>query len=503
VQGRNFFALEVIRELEAPCVTVGVDKLVAEATKLLGSEHVTTNLAIRRGYLARSVMGIRAGVAEAVIKPGTTAEVQALVKLCNKYKVPISPYSGGLSGGYAQPLKDEGIIMDMVRFDHILDIDTDARYVVVEPGVTAGQVWAYFRKEHPDYAPPIPDGAPPRATLIGDALERGFSLVTSKYGPQGRMINGLEVVLPRGDIIYTGSWAMKGIKPFYPWGPGPDFTGLFLGAQGTMGIVTKAAIRIIPHPHYIDLVAYDYDTPEDMTTHTLACLRKEVGAMVQGGNWWLVPSRKDAREVPTTLAEWRKTKYYVPAWMMNFELWAHTEKEMESQKAIIAEEAEKAKKAGSTVKDYALIPAAKEVRLTKPNLIAVPYAMHRAGFVFITWYLPFKDTAEFCNLAVKTMEKHDIPPVIWVASIEQGRQCICMPIVCFDSRTEAGYHQVEAWDREATTLFHKKGWMNYRPNALIHWPAMKPLMPEYVGFLKELKHLVDPNGIMHPGRLAV
>jgi len=476
---------------------------VEEAEKLLGSEHVTTNLAIRRGYLARSVMGIRAGVAEAIIKPGTAEEVQEIVKLCNKYKVPISPYSGGLSGGYAQPLRDEGIILDLGRMNRILEVDIDSRYVVVEPGVTSGQVWAYFRKNYPEWAPPIPDGAPPRATLIGDVLERGFSLVTNKYGPQGRMVNGLEVVLPRGDIIYTGSWAMRGVKPFYPWGPGPDFTGLFLGAQGTMGIVTKAAIRIIPHPPYIDLVAYGYDTPEDMQNHTLAVLKKEVGVMVQGGNWWLVPSRRDAREVPTTLEEWRKTKYYVPAYMMNFELWAHTEKEMESQKEIIAQEAQKAKQEGSSLEEWKLHPAAKKVRLTKPNLIAVPYAMHKAGFVFITWYLPFKDTAEFVRLSEQTLMKHDIPPVVWVAGIEQGRQCIGMPIVCFDSRTEEGYEQVERWDREATDIFHKRGWLNYRPNALIHWPAMCKLMPEYVKILRELKQLWDPNGIMHPGRLAV
>ncbi len=480
-----------------------MDKLVAEASKLIGDKHVTTNLAFRRSYLARSVMGIRAGIAEAIIKPGNAEEVQGIVKLCNELKVPISPYSGGLSGGYAQPLRDEGIILDLVRLNNIIEVDIDNRYVVVEPGVTSGQVWAYFRKEYPEWAPPVPDGAPPRATLIGDAVERGFSLVTSKYGPQGRMINGLEVILPRGDKIHTGSWAMKGVKPFYPWGPGPDFTGLFLGAQGTMGVITKAAIRIIPHPPHIDLVAWDYDNPEDMTDHTLAVVKKEVGVMVQGGNWWLVPSRKDEREVPTTLEAWRKEKYYIPAWMMNFELWAHTEKELESQHDIIQEEADKLIKQGRSMKPWELHPAAKAGRLKKPNLIAVPYSMHRAGFVFITWYLPFADTAEFSNICVETMEKHDLPPVVWVSSIEQGRQCIGMPIVCFDSRTEAGYEQAEAWDRETTEIFHKKGWLNYRPNAFIHWPAMRPMMPEYVGMLKELKDLWDPNRIMHPGRLDV
>ena len=491
------------RSLEATSLPGNIDKFVEEATKIIGSEHITTNLAMRHSYMARSVMGIRAAVSEAIVKPADTKETQAIVNLCNKYTIPISPYSGGLSGGYAQPLKPEGIILDMVRLNNIIEVDEDSRYVVVEPGVTAGQVWAYFRKHHPEWAPPVPDGAPPRATLIGDALERGFSLVTSKYGPQGRMINGLEVILPRGDIIYTGSWALKGFKPYHPWGPGPDFTGLFLGAQGTMGIITKAAIRIIPHPPYIDLIAYDYDTPEAMQNHSMAVLKKEVGVMVQGGNWWLVPSRKDEREVPKTIEEWRKQKYYIPEWLMNYEIWAHTEKEMENQKEIVEEEAKKIRKAGDKAEAMELNPRAKAVRLTKPNLIAVPYAMHRAGFVFITWYCPWKDCAEISRVSVETMEKFDIPPVQWVASIEQGRQCISMPIITFDSRTEKGYEQAEAWDKYFTKIAHKKGWINYRPNAFIHWPAMRPLMPEYVKMLKELKELWDPNSIMHPGRLAV
>jgi FAD/FMN-containing dehydrogenase len=188
---------------------------------------------------------------------------------------------------------------------------------------------------------------------------------------------------------------------------------------------------------------------------------------------------------------------------MNYELWAHTEKEMQSQMDIIEEEAKKIRDTGEKAESMELHPRAKAVRLTKPNLIAVPYAMHRAGFVFITWYCPWKDCAEISRISVETMEKFDIPPVQWVASIEQGRQCISMPIVTFDSRTEKGYEQAEAWDKHFTEIAHKKGWLNYRPNAFIHWPAMKPLMPEYVKMLQELKALWDPNGIMHPGRLEV
>jgi FAD/FMN-containing dehydrogenase len=91
----------------------------------------------------------------------------------------------------------------------IVEVNTDARYVIVEPGVRAGEVWAYFKKYYPEWAPPIADGAPPAATIMGDAIERGFSLVTGRYGPQADMVMGMEIVLPTGELIHTGSWALE------------------------------------------------------------------------------------------------------------------------------------------------------------------------------------------------------------------------------------------------------------------------------------------------------
>ena len=65
--------------------------------------------------------------------------------------------------------------------------------------------------------------------------------------------------------------------------------------------------------------------------------------------------------------------------------------------------------------------------MLKPNKIAIPYALFKGSFLFITWYTPWRDAAEFCRIAEEKMEKYGIPPVLWVASIEHGREAICMP----------------------------------------------------------------------------
>jgi len=483
---------------------VPVDPKIIEALEsIVGPEYVTTDEVILASYVSKGIMGLEAQRADIVVRPKYVEEVRRILMLANEHKIPVTPVAGGLSGGYACPtVKPGGILLDLSRMNRILEVDTDARYVVVEPGVRCGQIWRFFRDNYPEWAPPIPDGAPPAATVLGDALERGFSLVTSKYGPQADLVLGLEVVLPTGDILRTGSWALPGAKPFYRWGLGPDFTGLFLGSQGTLGVVTKMAIKIVPHPEHKDIVALAFEDPETMQKVTLRILKKEVGVMVQGGNWWLVPTRMDHEsKLPHDYEFWKKRG--VPKYFMNFEIWGITKEHLELEKKIIDEEVKAAKSKGEVVDYWKLHPRQVASRLKKPNKIAIPYAKWRGAFLFITWYLPWKGLAEFMKICEQKMEEYGFAPVIWVASIEHGRECIGMPIVCFNNRDPDDIQRVIEFNRETTEIFLDKGWINYRPDAKIHAPAMYSRAQGYYYWLKKIKQLFDPNGIMHPGRLCL
>ena len=186
---------------------------------IVGKQYVSDNPAIRASYLAKSVMGLESQIAEVIIRPRYTEEVRKILVWCSTRKIPVSPISGGLSGGFGCALiKPGGVQLDLSRMNRIIEIDEDSRYAIIEPGVTAGELWAYMEKYHPAFCPPIADGAPPAATVMGDAIDRGFSLYTSSVGPQGDNFMGGEVCLPTGDIIKLGSWAFHGVKPFYKWG---------------------------------------------------------------------------------------------------------------------------------------------------------------------------------------------------------------------------------------------------------------------------------------------
>lgn len=332
-------------------------------------------------------------------------------------------------------------------------------------------------------------------------------MVTGRYGPQADMVMGAEVVVPTGDIIYTGSWALPGAKPFYKWGIGPDLGGLFLGAQGTMGVITKAAVKIVPHPHYKTVVAYGMDNPYDMQDATLEVSKYEMGiadhcVMVQGGNWPLVMTRWPQDRVPNDYEFYKKIG--ISEWWMNFEVWAHSQEELNFVTKRIDEIMKDYEaRTGHKLPQQVLHPKQIASRLKKPNKIAIPYSLWNAGFLFITWYTPWKDCAEFAEIYNEKMVEHGFPPVMWIASIDHCRQAICMPIVCYDATKPESVDEVQKLNRETTEIFLEKGWVEYRPDPYVHAPLMYGKAETYHRILKKIRAIWDPNYIMHPGRLAI
>ncbi|NHI92912.1 MAG: FAD-binding oxidoreductase [Candidatus Lokiarchaeota archaeon] len=500
-----------------------VDETVyKKMVEIVGEEYVSwDNRPMMYSYMSRGIMGIRAGPPDLVIRPIKVEEVQQILKYCSDHKIPVSPMAGGLSGGFALPLLENGgILLECSRMKRIIEVDTDDRIIIVEPGVRAGEVWAYMKKFYPEWAPPIADGAPPAATIMGDAIERGFSLVTSRFGPQADLVMGMEVVLPTGDVLRTGSWGLEGVKedyqgqkkdgcakPFYKYGLGPDLHSLFFGSQGAMGVVTKAALKIVPHCHFKTVKAYGFENWADACDATLLASKLEMGiadhfVMVQGGNWWLVPTRYQKDKIPKTYDYYQKLGFQ--EFFMNFEIWAHSQEELDFvckklDEVVLEKFAPNAK---GKVIEQKLHPIQIASRTKKPNKIAIPYGQWEQGFLFITWYTPWAEAAECVELYCKKMEEYGFPPVMWLASIDHCRECIIMPIFCFDSRKVEDFKRIEACEEDCTKLFLERGWVNYRPNPTIHAPLSYAKAPIAYKMLKACKKVLDPNMIMHPGRLA-
>jgi glycolate oxidase len=177
----------------------------------------------------------------AVTLPTSTEQVAAIVKLAAEAGLPVTARGAGtgLSGGAVT--QEGGIIVALTRMDRILEIDREDRTALVEPGVINLELSEAATPQGMFFAP---DPSSQRAcTVGGNVAENSGGPHCLKYGVTSNHILGLEVVLPDGRVVWTGGRA--------PGAPGYDLTGAIVGSEGMFGIVTKALVKLTPHPEAI------------------------------------------------------------------------------------------------------------------------------------------------------------------------------------------------------------------------------------------------------------
>ncbi|RCK71777.1 MAG: Glycolate dehydrogenase [Ignavibacteriae bacterium] len=191
---------------------------------------------------------------EVVVKPFEAQQISELMKLANEFKIPITPRGGGtgLSGG-ALPIYG-GICLSMEKFNRIIEIDEKNFQAVVEPGVITQKFQEEVEKFGLYYPPdPASRGS---CMLGGNITENSGGPHAVKYGVTKDYVLALEVVLPDGNIINTGARTLKNVT-------GYNLTQLFIGSEGTLGIVTKITVRLIPLPKYKKVLLAGFNSIED------------------------------------------------------------------------------------------------------------------------------------------------------------------------------------------------------------------------------------------------
>ena len=186
---------------------------------------------------------------EVVVKPETAEEVSKIIKLANREKIPVTPRGGatGLCGGCVPSFG--GIVLSLENMNRILQIDMDNQMAVVEAGVTLSDFYAAV-EETGLFFPPHPGD---EGAMIGGviATNAGGSRAV-KYGVIRNYVRGLEIVLPFGKIINLGGKLMKSTM-------GYNLLNLLIGSEGTLGVITKAIIQLMPSPAVIRSLVIPYD----------------------------------------------------------------------------------------------------------------------------------------------------------------------------------------------------------------------------------------------------
>jgi len=211
--------------------------VIAELEAMVGPDHLLTSPEERWTYAYDATD--QAHLPDAVAFPGSTAEIAAIVRLAHERRFPVVPRGAGSgrSGG-SVPIAG-GVVLVLTRLNRILEISKDDLVAVVEPGVILSRLKQAVEAQGL-YYPPDPSSAD-FCTIGGNVAECAGGPVAVQYGVTRDYVLGLEVVLPTGDIIDTGTRTMKGVV-------GYDLTRLFLGSEGTLGVITRIILKLVSKP---------------------------------------------------------------------------------------------------------------------------------------------------------------------------------------------------------------------------------------------------------------
>jgi D-lactate dehydrogenase (cytochrome) len=216
-----------------------MNEQVQNEFKKIFNERFSTSESTRTNY-ARGEDTYDPVLSKAVVFPETNDEVSKVLKLCNEHKIPVVPFGTGTSLEGNVLGNENGITISLEKMNKILNVNAGDFDCRVQANVTRKQLNEYLREDGVFF--PIDPGAD--AALGGMASTSASGTMAVKYGTMRTVISGLTVVLPNGDIIKTGGRTKK-------TSAGYNLTNLFIGSEGTLGVITEVQLRLSPIPESI------------------------------------------------------------------------------------------------------------------------------------------------------------------------------------------------------------------------------------------------------------
>jgi len=417
-----------------------------------------------------------------VVAPKTTEQVQKIVQLANREKIPIVPMGNGMAlTGLVIPLKG-GIVMDMKRMNKILEVNEKARYAVVEGGTSQGVLKAYLQDHYPHLRHSLPD-APPTVTIAANVAIHGQGRLTQQYGFNSDMVTGLEVVLPTGEVCKIGS---PSLGPYwFSKGPTlPDLSGLFLGWLGTTGILTKVGLKLYPNKKIREVEIFVTDRAELVPEMIYKLTHLE---MLEDINAWFQPK-------PLMF----KNNYHITIYFTG-----DTEEEVEFKRKMIWDAVQEfidTKDGGfmglQFMKDQLLEMPQRSVA----GLADVPKG---GGFEYSG---PIALIEHFPRYAAKVLElaaKYDVLYASTARVISGGHAMMFSISFAFNRADPAMMSRVKIALEEATAFALEMGAIPWKPNFMEQKMTLAKMDPNALKLLQMVKRNLDPEGIMNPGNWEV
>lgn len=458
---------------------IDIRKSLAE---IVGDDYVS-NQAEYLYFYARDLGLEPPGEPEYVVAPKTTGEVQNIVELANKEKIPIVPMGGGLAiTGLVIPLKG-GIVLDMKRMDKILELNEKARYVIFEAGTSHGKLKAYLERNYPHLRHSLPD-APPAVTIAGNVAIHGQGHLAQQYGFNSDMVTGLEVVLPTGEVCKIGSCSMS--PYWFSKGPTlPDLSGLFLGWLGTTGIITKLGMKLYPCKNMKDLEIFVTDKPDLIPDIVYKITHTE---MIEDINVWF-------QEKPIMF----RGNYHVTIFFTG-----DTDEEIEFKRKMIWD-------ALREIRDNRdggfmwVVPSAKSSFLEMPSTAGARMADVKkgGGMIYSGPILLFEKYPAMAKKLKEIVTKYELA-YFCMARVIGRSHCMMFGLGFLYNRADSDMmDRVRKALREATEFAFDQGAISWKPSVWEQKMVMERMDPNTLNLMKKIKGNLDPNGIMNPGNWEV
>jgi len=473
------------------------EKIAAELEKIVGAEHVSTAQADLYSY-SRDMTQNKPSWPDFVVMPDGVEEVQGVMRLANREKIPVIPYTAGASiGGLTIPLKG-GIILDLGRMNRLIEFNEPDRYMIVEPAFTFGDLRRLLDKEYPH----LHYGfcmAPPASSCMSNALLIGFGYNSNSLGTNADNVNGMEVVLPTGEVVKIGSCA---VSPYWSnRGPLPDLAGLFLGWQGATGVVTKIALQVWPrHPFSQTRLLFTTGIRPTCTllrrvSQTQICEQAVAFASELEGEWPPDPARWAASE--TGGGGQTAATFDRPPGPDTFSVLLRVEVDSEDElkaKNALLDVFIKEELKGT---EFIELPAQWTDMAQFPTRGT---SEHLGGLTWIGTMGPVSQWIKAMEKVLPLFDKYRLRRVAGICGFRGGHYGMLRPIVAYNNSDPDEVERVEKFMQEILQVVLDCGFVPYKAHVWAVEEMMRRGDPNWVELLTRVKKMLDPNNIMNPGR---
>ena len=444
--------------------------------KSIFKERFSTSQSTRTNY-SRGEDTYDPVLSKAVIFPETNEEVSTILKLCNERKVPVVPFGTGTSLEGNVVGNEEGITISLEKMNRILSVNVEDFDCRVQANVTREQLNEHLREDGVFF--PIDPGA--NAAIGGMAATSASGTMAVKYGTMKTVISGLTVVLPNGDIVNTGGRTKK-------TSAGYNLTNLFIGSEGTLGVITEIQLRLSPIPESIMSAVCHFPSLEDAVRTAQETIQYGIPiARIEMLN-------KDQMDISINYSNLKDVNVE-PTLFFEFHGSEVTNKEC----IKIVEELSNNNK-GSKFKWAADLEERNKLWQARWDVYYSVKALVNNGRVYSTDVcVPISKITECVNFAEKEVSKVGLRAPM-VGHLGDGNFHVLFP---YDPNDKDAYKKIRDFSNKLIDkTLELKGTITGEHGVGLHKKSyLLKEHPDNIPLMKTIKRSLDPNNIMNPGKI--